>query len=133
MGGRVASSSFNVLKFRIKQDSIFCAWPFSLYALPLIKAVKDSHVIFFVVVVHPYIPFFPDTGHNWSKIHWIFVLVGRLNFLGGKAKWNGVEKNIFLTSFAVSDHFVRLHLIQQDKLGNHYYDLHLPTCETEVF
>ena len=81
----------------------------------------------------PVYTIFPDTGHNWSKIHWIFVLVGRLNFLGGKAKWNGVEKNIFLTSFAVGDHFVKIQLIQQDKLGNNYYDLHLPRLKTEVF
>jgi len=44
-------------------------------------------------------------------------------FLGGKAKWNGVEKYFVLTSFAVRDHFVKRQLIQQDKLGNHYYDL----------
>ena len=35
--------------------------------------------------------------------------------------------------FRARHHFVKIQLIQQDKLGNHYYDLYLPICETEVF
>ena len=50
-----------------------------------------------------------------------------------KAKWNGVENFFVLPSFAVRDHFVKIQLIQQDKLGNHYNDFYLPTLETEVF
>ena len=46
-------------------------------------------------------------------------------------EWGGIF--FVLTSFAVRDHFVKIQPIQQDLLGNHYYDLHLPTLETEVF
>ena len=38
-----------------------------------------------------------------------------------------------LASFAVRDHFEKIQLIQQVKLGNHYNDLYLPLCRTEVF
>ena len=68
-----------------------------------------------------------------TKIHRTPDFCRSFEFLGGKAKWNGVEKNIVLPSFAVRDHFVKIQLIQQDKLGNHYYDLYLPTLDTEVF
>jgi hypothetical protein len=44
-----------------------------------------------------------------------------------------VEIFFVLPSFAVSDHFVKIQLIQQDKLGNHYYDLYQPLFQTEVF
>ena len=42
-------------------------------------------------------------------------------------------KGLALVSFAVRDHFEKIQLIQQVKLGNHYYDLYLPLCETKVF
>ena len=42
-------------------------------------------------------------------------------------------KGLALASFAVRHHFVKIQLIQQDKLGNHYYDLHLPVVQTELF
>ncbi len=77
-------------------------------------------------------PFSPEPEIIGSKIH--RSPPGRsFEFLGGKAKWNGVENFFVLPSFAVSDHFVKIQLIQQDKLGNHYYDLYLPLFQTEVF
>jgi hypothetical protein len=81
----------------------------------------------------------PCTTKHLGKLRkFLKFLTNRTFFF--KIRGTGVDKNethegkgLALASFAVGNHFVKIQLIQQDKLGNHYYDLHLPICETEVF